>query len=118
MILGRTFYFDAAHHLPDKPCYGNCSKIHGHTYRFQVEIEGDLQSEGWVINFKAFGDIINQVISRFDHDVINNIIEVPTAENMLLYFKTEISNLLPYGISLHSLKLYEGNNTYAKILCK
>ena len=38
----------------------------------------------------------------------------PTSENMIVDFANKIINKLPNSVKLHSLKLYETNNSYAE----
>ena len=117
MIIGKTFYFDAAHQLPDEKCYGKCSNLHGHTYQLIVEIEGDVNKEGWVMNFKDLKNIIQErVINILDHSLINKVINIPTAENMVLWIKEQIEeSIKKHNCKISMLKLYETPTSYAKI---
>lgn len=116
MIIGKHFEFEASHKLPDKAIYGACSKLHGHTYKLTVEVEGEITPFGWVMNFKELKEVINRkVISAFDHNYINDIIAIPTAENMLVWIKEQIEPEL--STKLKSLTLYETSNSYAKLIC-
>lgn len=38
----------------------------------------------------------------------------PTAENLILFISKELIASLPSEVSLHSLKLFETNNSYAE----
>ena len=40
MKIGKTYSFEAAHHLPNHN--GKCKNPHGHSYRLEVEVEGGL----------------------------------------------------------------------------
>ena len=40
MILGVSETFDSAHFLPNHP---KCGRIHGHTYKVEIEVEGELK---------------------------------------------------------------------------
>ena len=52
-ILWKTFYFDAAHSLPNYK--GKCSCLHGHRWKVKVGIEGNIQSAdsdtGMIVDF-------------------------------------------------------------------
>ena len=48
MLLSRDFTFDAAHNLIHY--HGKCERLHGHTYRLRVVLEGGLDSEGMIIS--------------------------------------------------------------------
>ena len=57
MLLTKDFTFDAAHNLVNY--HGKCERLHGHTYRLRVVIEGEPDAEG--IKFqKIYDEIFNQ----------------------------------------------------------
>jgi 6-pyruvoyltetrahydropterin/6-carboxytetrahydropterin synthase len=75
----RSFTFDAAHMLPWHA--GKCRNLHGHTYRLEVSIEGPLGSDGIVTDFADLDTIVRrEVIDRFDHVYLNDLLDNPTAE--------------------------------------
>ncbi len=79
MLLKKRFHFHSAHYLPSYK--GKCEKLHGHTYRLEVTVEGEPDSEGMIIDFGELKRIVNEeVISKLDHTLINDIIKVPSAE--------------------------------------
>lgn len=115
MIIGKEFYFESAHKLPDAQIYGACRFLHGHSYKLRVEVEGEINKYGWVMNFKDLKDIVKRnVLDLFDHNNINDFLQVPTAENMLEYIKPLIERELPEGVKLHSITLWETESSYAK----
>jgi len=79
LLLKKQFHFHSAHYLPSYK--GKCEKLHGHTYRLEVTVEGDPDEEGMIIDFGDLKRIVNEeVISKLDHALINDIIKVPSAE--------------------------------------
>lgn len=119
MTIAKMFEFESAHQLPDIECYGACRNLHGHTYKLTVEVEGEVNKYGWVINFKDLKKIVNEtIIDKYDHSNLNDYIEVPTAENLLIKMKQDLSpKLMELGVRLYSLKLYETSNSYAYLKC-
>jgi 6-pyruvoyltetrahydropterin/6-carboxytetrahydropterin synthase len=64
--------------------------MHGHSYRLEVAIEGPLQtqgpSSGMVIDFDVIDRIVREhTIESLDHYTLNDLIDNPTAENILLW---------------------------------
>jgi 6-pyruvoyltetrahydropterin/6-carboxytetrahydropterin synthase len=64
--------------------------MHGHSYRLEVAIEGPLQtqgpSSGMVIDFDVIDRIVRKhTIESLDHYTLNDLIDNPTAENILLW---------------------------------
>ena len=83
--------FDASHHLKDHP--GKCKFLHGHTWNYEVHIEGVINEEtGMVIDF----GMIDGVIDQLDHTHLNDILgsDNPTSERVALWIKSEIGMLV------------------------
>lgn len=75
----RSFRFEAAHQLPWHA--GKCRDLHGHSYTLEVTVEGPLDDSGIVLDFGDLGAAVRrEVIERFDHTFLNDVIENPTAE--------------------------------------
>ena len=102
MLISKDFKFDAAHNLVHY--HGKCEKLHGHTYRLRVVLEGIPDSEGMIIDFIELKHIVkDKVISRLDHAYINDIIPQPSAENIAVWIWREIE----YSVKRDNCKLYE-----------
>ncbi len=68
MIVSKEFKWDAAHriHLHQ----GKCRHLHGHTYHMSMELEGDLDAYGMVVDFNEIKQIISPYIAQLDHTTI------------------------------------------------
>lgn len=88
MLLKKEFTFDAAHNLVEY--HGKCERLHGHTYRMAIVLNGYPDAEGMILDFVEVKAIVNEhVISKFDHAYLNDLISQPSAENLAAYvFKT------------------------------
>ncbi|MBV8074681.1 MAG: 6-carboxytetrahydropterin synthase QueD [Candidatus Eremiobacteraeota bacterium] len=98
MQVRKSFRFEAAHVLPHHP--GKCSKLHGHSYRLEVAVEGPLHThgpaQGMVQDFDEIGRIVrSRIIDEFDHASLNDFIENPTSENILNWIWTRLADVLP-----------------------
>ena len=92
MLITREFTFDAAHHLTNY--YGKCENLHGHTYKLSITLEGEVQSNGLLIDFVVFKRIVKkQVLDRIDHKNLNDILENPSAENLVVWIWDQLENL-------------------------
>ncbi|HPD97269.1 MAG TPA: 6-carboxytetrahydropterin synthase QueD [Synergistales bacterium] len=107
MFLKKDFSFDAAHKL--EKYHGKCEALHGHTYRFQVTLEGRPDSEGMIMDFIELKKIVgDRVLSRLDHSYLNEIIPQPTAENIGLWIWSELeSEILRENCCLWSVQVWE-----------
>jgi 6-pyruvoyltetrahydropterin/6-carboxytetrahydropterin synthase len=75
----RSFTFEAAHQLPWHP--GKCQRLHGHSYRLEVTVEGPIGEQGIVVDFGDIKEVVRRdVIARYDHQYLNDLMENPTAE--------------------------------------
>jgi 6-pyruvoyltetrahydropterin/6-carboxytetrahydropterin synthase len=110
MRLCREFYFDAAHYLPHYK--GKCEKLHGHTYKLEVVIDGDVQKDGMVVDFVKMKEIVETlVLEKLDHQELNKIFDNPTAEHILEWISMQLKANLP----LCSIRLWEGQGKWVEI---
>src|SRR5262249_61624495 len=50
--LSRDYAFEAAHRLPKVPPDHKCYRVHGHSYRIEVTIAGEVDPTlGWLVDF-------------------------------------------------------------------
>ena len=119
LSICKTFSFGAAHQLPNYQ--GNCANLHGHRWQLEVEIKM-LEEEGlelgvykgMIMDFKVLKeDIEEAVIKKLDHQFINNILENPTAENMILWIKKQLEKLFSMR-GLFRIRLYESEDSYVE----
>lgn len=139
MLITKEFSFDMAHRLPNHE--GKCRNIHGHTYKMQVALKGDVKDtpgapdEGMLIDFTALKNLVNRFIDlQLDHmylcydkdlDVkkflqdnrfaITLVPFIPTAENMTEWIfnslREEVERL---GVELYSIKIWETPTSFAE----
>jgi len=107
MELFKQFTFDSAHFLPNVPPEHKCRSMHGHTYRLVVYFKGDLDKDlGWVMDFAVVKKVINPIVNRLDHQVLNNIegLENPTCELIAVWLWNQIKPQMPL---LSKIELHE-----------
>lgn len=88
MRIVQAFTFEAAHRLPNVPLTHRCHRMHGHSYRVELALDGPVDPiTGFVVDFfdveAAFGPVLN----RLDHHTLNEIegLENPTAEHIAIW---------------------------------
>lgn len=92
MLVTRKFTFDSAHYLTNY--YGKCEKLHGHTYTLEVTLEGDVQSNGLVIDFVVLKRVVKKhVLDKLDHQCLNDVIENPSAERIVIWIWDQLKDL-------------------------
>ena len=74
--------------------------MHGHSYRLQVAVRGPLQdrgpSRGMVEDFDRISRIVEErAIDALDHRHLNDLIDNPTVENVVLWMWERLETGLP-----------------------
>jgi 6-pyruvoyltetrahydropterin/6-carboxytetrahydropterin synthase len=113
----KDFTFAAAHAIRGHT--RGCQNLHGHNYRVRVHVAaGRLDALGMVIDFADLKGILEQVVGRFDHAVIN---EQPpfdrerntTAEELARYVHEEVAARLPEGRTVRRVEVWETETSCA-----
>lgn len=95
----REFTFEAAHRLPNLPESHKCSRLHGHSYRIEIRVEGPVDEHlGWVMDFGDVKRAVSPVLDRLDHYYLNEVpgLENPTSERLAEWLWTAVVGALPY----------------------
>jgi len=87
MLVSKKVGFDAAHRLPRY--VGKCALTHGHHFVCELAVEGPVNpATGMVIDFSNLKKWLQEnVVDQFDHTLLNDKIENPTAENIVDYIR-------------------------------
>jgi 6-pyruvoyltetrahydropterin/6-carboxytetrahydropterin synthase len=96
--LSRDYHFEAAHRLPRVPATHKCSRVHGHSYHVTVTLSGSIDADmGWLVDLADIDRVIDPVITRLDHTLLNEIpgLENPTSELLAVWLWREIQPRLP-----------------------
>ena len=120
---------------------GVCRNIHGHSYNLEVTISGEPRNQplhpkdGMVLDFSELKEIVKtHVVNPFDHALMvsslvpddqkqllsktsDRFIVVdfqPTSENIVTYIAEILKPLLPSGVSLFSVRLFETATSFAE----
>lgn len=97
----REFTFEAAHRLPNVPPGHKCARLHGHSYRVLVRVEGSIDPTlGWVQDFGELKEAWKPVDAELDHYYLNEVsgLENPTSERLAEWIWSRLAGVLP-GLS-------------------
>jgi 6-pyruvoyltetrahydropterin/6-carboxytetrahydropterin synthase len=104
--LTKTFTFEAAHHLPEFPEGHKCRRMHGHSFRVDVVVEGDIpEGRSYLVDYGDIKAAIAPVHDRLDHRLLNDIegLENPTSEMIARWIWDRLAPALPLlaTVSVH-----------------
>ena len=80
---------------------GKCRGLHGHSYKFFLEVRGGLVPSGpkksMVVDFKDMGVVGKEIVLKLDHTYLNDVLgfEDTTAERISLWIFNFAKDLLP-----------------------
>jgi 6-pyruvoyltetrahydropterin/6-carboxytetrahydropterin synthase len=99
--ITKDFDFQSAHFLPNVRDGHKCAKLHGHSYKVEISVTGDVnEPEGWVVDFADIERAVAPLLQLIDHHCLNEVegLENPTAENIAIWFGDRLNRLFP-GLS-------------------
>jgi len=114
MKITQAFSFEAAHRLPNVPSSHKCHRMHGHSYRVELQLEGPVDPRtGFVVDFFDVEAAFGPVLDRLDHHCLNEVagLENPTAEIIAIWIWRNTQAALP---QLSAVTVYETANCWAE----
>ncbi|GIH72011.1 6-pyruvoyl trahydropterin synthase family protein [Sphaerimonospora thailandensis] len=94
----REFTFEAAHRLPNVSPGHKCARLHGHSYRVEVHVKGEIDSStGWLMDFAELKAAFKPLEEQLDHYYLNEIpgLENPTSEVLAKWIWDRLRDVLP-----------------------
>ena len=98
MEIWKEFTFEAAHRLPHVPEGHKCARLHGHSFRVEVHVDGPLREPaGWVMDFADLSAAWRPLHEALDHRYLNEVagLENPTSEVLARWIWERLSPALP-----------------------
>ncbi len=104
MKIAKEFRWEMGHRLPDH--FGKCKNIHGHSYKMMVEFEGELDSNGMIIDYYIVKEFIEPIVEKLDHsfmvnkndDVVLEFLEKLKSKKVIVEFDSTVENITRYLI--------------------
>ena len=97
--LAREFHFEAAHRLPMVPPEHKCHRMHGHSYRIEVVVAGEVDEHlGWLVDFGEIRAFVEPILKQeLDHRTLNDVkgLENPTSERLCRWLWGRLAPALP-----------------------
>jgi 6-pyruvoyltetrahydropterin/6-carboxytetrahydropterin synthase len=114
VTISKTFDFDAAHRLTQVPDGHKCSRLHGHTYRVEIILQGEPDARGFVVDYAEIATAWAQIHDELDHRYLNDVegLENPTTEVLAPWIAGRLRRTLPCIVAL---RVYESSTTWCEV---
>ncbi|MBI5731038.1 MAG: 6-carboxytetrahydropterin synthase QueD [Ignavibacteriales bacterium] len=132
MKIAKEFTWEMGHRLPFHT--GKCKNLHGHSYKCLIELTGDPDKNGMVMDYYDLKKVVEPILDELDHAfmVCKKDIEMiealeklnsrkvivdfeTTAENICIYLLNKIKSAkLPENIKEIKVRVLETENSYAE----
>ena len=114
--IAKEFTWEMSHRLPFHQ--GDCKNIHGHTYKVRVEVEGETDTNGMLIDYYDLAKIVNPVINQMDHsflvdehdDLMMNFLKTNGFKHFVIPFTTTAENIAKFLIEAFTPKFQDFDN--------
>jgi 6-pyruvoyltetrahydropterin/6-carboxytetrahydropterin synthase len=98
MRIYKEFRFEAAHFLPSADPGSPNARVHGHSFRARVTVEGTPDPDtGYIFHFDALADAMQEARETLDHRLLNEIdgLSAPTLERIAIWLWNRLQNRVP-----------------------
>jgi 6-pyruvoyltetrahydropterin/6-carboxytetrahydropterin synthase len=98
MRVYKEFFFEAAHFLPSAPPGHPNARLHGHSFRARVAVDGEPnQATGILVHFDELEEAIADAREALDHRCLNEVegLDFPTLERIAMWLWERLHNKLP-----------------------
>jgi 6-pyruvoyltetrahydropterin/6-carboxytetrahydropterin synthase len=98
MRIYKEFGFEAAHFLPSAPLGHPNSRVHGHSFRVRVTLDGEPDADtGLVMHLEDVEAAIADAREALDHRLLNEVdgLSQPTLERISIWLWDRLHNRLP-----------------------
>jgi 6-pyruvoyltetrahydropterin/6-carboxytetrahydropterin synthase len=94
----KVFTLESAHRLPNVPAGHKCARVHGHSFRIEIHVQGPLDPQlGWVMDFADVKAAFQPLFEQLDHHYLNDVagLENPTSEHLARWIWQRLKPALP-----------------------
>jgi 6-pyruvoyltetrahydropterin/6-carboxytetrahydropterin synthase len=98
MDIFKEFTFESAHRLPNVPAGHKCARLHGHSFKVELYVTGDVdENAGWIMDFADIKAAFKPLLEQLDHNYLNEIegLENPTSEHIAIWIWDRLKPRLP-----------------------
>jgi len=132
MKIAKEFRWEMGHRLSEH--FGNCKNIHGHSYKMIVEIEGELNPSGMIMDYYDLKQVVNPVIEKLDHafmvnkddGIVLEFLNKVNSKKVIVDFPSTVENIchfiigqlrpqsFPENVKTIRVSIFETHDDYAE----
>lgn len=104
MRIYKDFLFEAAHFLPGAAPGTANARIHGHSFRARVVVDGEPDPQsGVVFHFDELAKAVAETQDALDHRMLNEVdgLSTPTLERIAMWIWIRLANQVPGLAEIH-----------------
>ena len=104
MRIYKEFKFEAAHFLPSAAPGTANARVHGHSFRARVVIDGEPDPEtGYIFHFDELAAALADTEDALDHRLLNDVegLGTPTLERIAIWIWNRLANRVPGLAEVH-----------------
>jgi 6-pyruvoyltetrahydropterin/6-carboxytetrahydropterin synthase len=111
--ISKQFHFSASHILKGLPEEHPCSRLHGHNYSLELQLESETLSDvGFIVDYNELKEFDELIRERYDHRHLNDVVSFqPSAELLARHFYLAAKERWP---QLIRVRLSETGTTLAE----
>jgi 6-pyruvoyltetrahydropterin/6-carboxytetrahydropterin synthase len=98
MEIWKAFNLESAHRLPNVPPGHKSARVHGHSFRVEIHVSGEVDATiGWVQDFADISAVFQPLYEQLDHRYLNDVpgLENPTSEHLAQWIWARLKPALP-----------------------
>ncbi len=69
--------------------------LHAHNFCYGVTLAGELNDEGFLVDFRALQTDLEKLNARLENKNLNELFQHPTTENLAIYIFEEVAKTYP-----------------------
>ena len=110
--IWKRFRFEAAHRLPKTAPTHRCYNLHGHNFTVTLSFAGEVDEDGWLLDFAEIETAWQPIMALVDHKYLNDVpgLENPTSEIISIWIWQKIRPQVP---SLVAVEVQENDDSGA-----
>jgi 6-pyruvoyltetrahydropterin/6-carboxytetrahydropterin synthase len=120
--IAKDFRWEMAHRLPKHT--GGCRNVHGHSYRMWIELAGELDEHGMVMDYFDLKKIVDPLVAEIDHaflcdrtdTLIVDFLESSSLKAVYVDFPTTAENLAKWFFERLKAIFHPAGDSYSKHL--